>query len=233
VTGADLGAVLRRADLGAWRVPLGVRVRARAGNELAFRGQRDGCRAYVAVAGGFDVPDVLGARATDLAGGFGGFHGRALRVGDGLRTGAPETREFQAAVDGRRPDAGGVTTLRVVPGPQDDLFTARAWSAFSSGEYQVGTASDRVGCRLEGPALTHAGPSEIASDGLLPGCVQVPPDGQPIVMGVDCPTTGGYPKIATVIRADQPLVAQLVPGRSRVRFEPVTVDVALRAMMAR
>ena len=232
VTGADLGAVLRRADLGDWRVPLAVRVRVRAGNVLAFSGPRHGCRAYVAIAGGFDVPEVLGARSTDLAGAFGGFEGRALRAGDALRAGAAATSAFAHAHGDARPETGGVTTLRVVPGPQDDLFTVGALRVLFSAEYQVRPGSDRVGCRLEGPALAHAGPSEIASDGMLPGCIQVPPDGQPIVMGADSPTTGGYPKIATVIGADRTLVAQLVPGRSRVRFERVTVEAALLAMMA-
>jgi biotin-dependent carboxylase-like uncharacterized protein len=230
VAGADLGAVLHRADLGSWRVPLGVRVRARAGNVLAFGTPRRGCRAYVAVAGGLDVPLVMGSRSTDLAGAFGGFAGRALQAGDRLAA-------FNAAAGAEAPappppaPTEDVVTLRVVPGPQDHLFTAAAWRRFVSAEYRVRPTSDRVGCRLEGPTLEHAGPAEIASDGMLPGCVQVPPDGQPIVMGADSPTTGGYPKIATVIRADVARLAQLVPGQARVRFEVVTAADALRAMI--
>jgi KipI family sensor histidine kinase inhibitor len=230
VAGADLGAVLHRADLGPWRVPLGVRVRARAGNVLAFGAPRHGCRAYVAVAGGIDVPLVMGSRSTDLAGGFGGLAGRPLHAGDRLRAGAvagPVEREEAAAPRAAEP----LATLRAIPGPQDDLFTPEAVRRFFSAEYRVRPTSDRVGCRLEGPALAHTGPPEIASDGLLPGCVQVPPDGQPIVMGADSPTTGGYPKIATVIRADLPRLAQLVPGQARVRFVAVTVADALRAMI--
>lgn len=232
VAGADLGAVLHRPDLGAWPVPPGVRVRARAGNVLAFTGHRDGCRAYVAVAGGIAVPSVLGSRSTDLAGGFGGFEGRALRAGDHLCVGPAAAA---AALDGPTapsPRGGDLVTLRVIPGPQDDHFTAEAVRRFFTAEYQVQATSDRVGCRLEGAALTHAGVSEIASDGMLPGCIQVPPDGKPIVMGADSPTTGGYPKIATVIRADRSRLAQLVPGRSRVRFEAVTLEHALQAMIA-
>jgi 5-oxoprolinase (ATP-hydrolysing) subunit C len=125
-----------------------------------------------------------------------------------------------------------VVTLRAIPGPQDDLFTAEARQRFFSAEFRVRATSDRVGCRLEGPVLAHAGPAEIASDGMLPGCVQVPPDGQPIVMGADSPTTGGYPKIATVIRADRARLAQLVPGQARVRFVAVTAADAVRAMIA-
>jgi len=231
VTGADLGAVLHRADLGAWPVPAGVRVRAREGNVLALEGRRHGCRAYVALGGGIDVPLVLGSRSTDLPGRFGGFEGRALRAGDRICAGgiaAPPAAEtpgpgFRTVDD--------VTTLRVIPGPQDDHFTAAATRRFLSADYLVHATSDRVGCRLEGPPLAHAGPSEIVSDGMVPGCVQVPPDGQPIIMGPDSPTTGGYPKIATVITADREHLAQLLPGHTRVRFEAVTVEQALRAMI--
>jgi KipI family sensor histidine kinase inhibitor len=231
VTGADLGAVLHRADLGAWRVPVGVRVRARAGNVLALEGRRHGCRAYVALGGGIDVPLVLGSRSTDLPGGFGGLDGRGLRAGDRIGAGriaVPLPAETPAPGSCAKDD---LTTLRVVPGPQDDHFTPEATRRFLSAEYQVQATSDRVGWRLQGPALAHAGPSEIASDGMVAGCVQVPPDGQPIVMGPDGPTTGGYPKIATVITADRERLAQLLPGHARVRFEAVTVEQALRAMI--
>jgi KipI family sensor histidine kinase inhibitor len=232
LAGADLGAVLHRPDLGAWPVPSGVRVRARAGNVLAFTGHRHGCRAYVAVSGGIAVPSVLGSRATDLAGGFGGFEGRALRAGDHLCVAPPAAAAVLEGPTAPSPHGGDVVTLRVIPGPQDDHFTVEALQRFYTAAYDVQPTSDRVGCRLEGPVLTHAAASEIASDGMLPGCIQVPPDGKPIVMGADSPTTGGYPKIATVIRADRSRVAQLVPGRARVRFEAVTVEQALRSMMA-
>jgi KipI family sensor histidine kinase inhibitor len=232
VTGADLGAVLHRADLGPWAVPLGVRVRAREGNVLALEGRRDGCRAYVALSGGLDVPLVLGSRSTDLPGRFGGFDGRPLRTGDRIGAGRIATPP-PAPTPGAGPrTVDGVTLLRVVPGPQDDSFAPEATHRFLSAEYRVHATSDRVGCRLEGPPLTHAGPSEIVSDGMVPGCVQVPPDGQPIIMGPDSPTTGGYPKIATVITADREHLAQLLPGHARVRFEAVTVEQALRAMIA-
>jgi allophanate hydrolase len=115
-------------------------------------------------------------------------------------------------------------TVRVVLGPQADHFDAEAIDSFLAGPWRVGTASDRVGCRLEGEPLRHAGPGEIVSDGMVPGSIQVPPDGRPIVMMADGPTTGGYPKIATVVTADLPLVAQLVPGEGEVRFEVVRIE---------
>lgn len=217
VSGADLGATLDRPDLGAWRVPHDTAVLARPGNVLRFAGRRSGCRAYLSLAGGVDVPLVLGSRATDLSAGFGGWLGRALRAGD--RLGAREPRA------GPSPPAGGpapfpeaLVTARVVPGPQADHFAPETLEALLAETWTLGAASDRVGARLEGTRLAHAGPTEIVTDGMIPGCVQVPPDGRPIVMLGDAPTTGGYPKLATVIAADLPRLAQLVPGEGRVRF---------------
>ncbi len=220
VAGADLGAVLERTDLGVWPVPMGAPVVARPGNVLRFTGRRAGLFACVAFRGGVDVPVVLGSRSTDLAGGFGGHRGRALRPGDLLRAGAaPAGAETEALDRGTAPPAS--VTVRVIAGPQDGQFTEEARARFFGEAWAVGALSDRIGCRLVGPVLAHAGGAEIVTDGMVPGCVQVPPDGQPIVMMADCPTTGGYPKIATVVTADLPLLAQLFPGEGRVRFAPL------------
>jgi len=224
VAGADLGAVLERADLGAWPVPPGAGVLARPGNVLRFAGRRSGCRAYVALQGGIDVPAVLGSRSTELGSGFGGLAGRALAAGDrlGVRPAAGEGR----AVPSDMPTQGDVTSasVRVVLGPQADHFDAGTVARFLASPWRVSSTSDRVGCRLEGEPLRHAGPAEILSDGMVPGSVQVPPDGRPIVVTADGPTTGGYPKIATVLTADLPLLAQLVPGEGELRFEAVRIE---------
>jgi KipI family sensor histidine kinase inhibitor len=223
VAGADLGAVLERADLGSWRVPMGAAVLARAGNILRFTGARAGARAYVALQGGIDVPIVLGSRATDLSSAFGGFSGRALGACDRLAV----SPAAAAGVSPREslPDLPARSvTVRVVLGPQADHFDERGREALLGGPWRVSATSDRVGCRLEGEPLRHAGPPEILSDGMVPGSIQVPPDGRPIVMMADGPTTGGYPKIATVVSADLPLLAQLVPGAGEVRFEAVRVE---------
>lgn len=222
ITGADLRPVLHRADLGDWPVPLGAAVRARPGNLLAFTGRGAGARAYLAFAGGIEVPLVLGSRATDLGAGFGGFEGRALRAGDALALGG-------SPAPGHNPESVGQlpaprVAVRVVLGPQDDHFHEDALRRFLEQSWRVASTSDRIGFRLEGSPLTHRGPSEIVSDGLVPGAIQVPPDGAPIVAMADGPTTGGYPKIATVLSADLPLLAQLVPGEGEVRFTAVTVD---------
>jgi biotin-dependent carboxylase-like uncharacterized protein len=222
VAGADLGAVLERADLGPWPVPLGASVLARPGNVLRFAGRRSGCRAYVALRGGIDVPEILGSRATDLPSAFGGLGGRALRAGD--RIGVRDASGEGPPLPSRSRGHGSVATARVVLGPQADHFDRETIARLLSSPWRVGPASDRVGCRLEGEPLRHLGPAEILSDGMVPGSIQVPPDGQPIVMTADGPTTGGYPKIATVVTADLPLLGQLVPGEGTVRFEVVSVE---------
>ena len=123
----------------------------------------------------------------------------------------------------------GETTLRVILGPQREAFSDDAIARFLGESFCVGATSDRIGCRLSGPPLEHAGAPEIVADGMVPGCVQVPPDGRPIVALADGPTTGGYPKVATVIGADLPLLAQALGGEGRVRFEALSVEEARQA----
>ena len=222
VAGADLGAVLERADLGEWSVPLGASVLARPGNVLRFTGRRAGCRAYVAFQGGVEAREVMGSRATDLQSGFGGLDGRALRSGDRIALGRPASA---ASGTGTQPVSYAPSVrARVVLGPQADHFDAATLERFLAGTFRLGVTSDRVGCRLEGEPLRHSGPSEVLSDGMVPGSIQIPPDGQPIVMLHDGPTTGGYPKIATVLSEDLTLLAQLVPGVGQVRFEAVELE---------
>jgi KipI family sensor histidine kinase inhibitor len=221
VAGADLGAVLSRHDLGRWVVPVGAAVRARPGNVLSFEGRRHGCRAYVALAGGIEVAAVLGSRSTDVGAGFGGFSGRALRTGDVVRVAGAKTADLPR--DPARCDVastGDVVELRVVPGPQMDTLAPDSIAEMLDSEYAVGTDSDRAGVRLQGPHLRHHAPAEILSDGMPIGSIQVPPDGQPILMAAEGPTTGGYVKPFVVLTSDLPKLGQLTPGSSRVRFRP-------------
>jgi antagonist of KipI len=225
VAGADLG--LR---VNGWNLPPWMAVFVRHGWTIAFTGRESGCRAVLAVAGGIDVEPVMGSHATYFSGGFGGFEGRALHQGDLVPVGPvdfhlPE-RAGRAFPRHLIPDYSDTPTVRVVLGPQDDYFTEEGVATFLSGEYEVSPTSDRMGCRLRGAQIAHKSETGIISDGIPLGAVQVPPDGQPIVMLADRQTTGGYPKIATVISADIPLLAQCMPGQSRVRFEAVSVEEA-------
>jgi allophanate hydrolase subunit 2 len=120
-------------------------------------------------------------------------------------------------------------SLRILFGPQDDYFTEKGRQTLLSSSYEMASSSDRMGCRLAGPRLEHGKANEIVSDGMMLGGVQVPPDGQPIVMLADRATAGGYPKIATVVGADIPKLGQLMPG-ARVRFEAVRVEEAVDAL---
>jgi biotin-dependent carboxylase-like uncharacterized protein len=200
----------------------------RKGWTIEFGKRKAGCRAYLAAAGGIDVSPVLGSRSTYLSGGFGGFEGRALRQGDLIALG--QASFHLASVAGRSfpttliPNYSDAPEIHVVLGPQDDYFTDEGVATFLSGEYSVDPTSDRMGYRLKGPDITHKEATGIISDGISLGAVQVPPDRQPIVMMADRQTIGGYPKIAAVISADIPLLAQCLPGQSTVRFKAVGVD---------
>jgi antagonist of KipI len=234
--GGDLGAVVERSDLGRWRVPLETSFLLREGNVLRFEGRRSGARAYLAFAGGIDVPRVLDSRSTYVIGGFGGIDGRRLEAGDVLAVGAagslrPSGRRWpSAAPEADRDVRDGAVSIRVVLGPQDDHFTEAALAAFAASTYRVAPSSDRMGYRLEGPTLEHVGPREIVSDGMMLGGIQVPPNGLPIVMLADRATMGGYPKIATVTASDLPRFAQLLPG-DPVRFRFVSLDEARTAFV--
>jgi biotin-dependent carboxylase-like uncharacterized protein len=192
------------------------------GETLDLGVPRDGCRCWLAVCGGFEVPVVMGSRSTFLPGGFGGHQGRALRRGDVLRVGeaAAAQRLLRAVPPADRNDS----RLRVVAGPQAGQFEDAGLAAFFAGTYRVTAASDRRGLRLNGTPLSRAG-SELPSQGVLPGAVQVPANGQPIILGWDGPVTGGYPVIAGVIRADWPRLAQLRPGDA-VRFVTIELEAA-------
>jgi 5-oxoprolinase (ATP-hydrolysing) subunit C len=181
---------------------------------------------YLALAGGVDVPLVLGSRATYARAGLGGIGGRAPRAGDRLRCGAGHGALRQAV----RPFAHATGPMRVLPGPQDGHFDDEAWALFVGSEYRVTREADRMGLRLQGPTLKHRAGlgADIVSEAVVPGAVQVPGAGQPIVLGMDAQTIGGYAKIGTVIRADLPRLAHARPG-SVLRFRAVSRAEALAA----
>jgi biotin-dependent carboxylase-like uncharacterized protein len=189
-----------------------------------------GAVAYLAVEGGFALPEVMGSLATLTRAAIGGFAGRALRAGDLLPLGhraAAEREELALPMLPllRAPPPGKGTKIRIVLGPQDDHFTPAGVRTLLHATYTVTQASDRMGMRLAGPALEHAAGYDIISDAIATGAIQVPGDGLPIVLLADRQTTGGYPKIATVISADIPALGRLNPG-AKVAFVPVTVAAA-------
>jgi len=183
-----------------------------------------GATLYVGIEGGFDIQPILGSVSTNIRGGTGGWQARAIVAGERLplcRTRASDRDEWQAAgIEFRAP-----SRIRAIPGPQDDYFDDAEITKFFGSEYTVQSGSDRVGMRLQGGAIQHAKGFNIASDATAPGSIQVPGNGQPIVLMADRQTIGGYPKIATVISADLPGLGRLSIG-SKIVFEPITVETA-------
>ncbi len=190
-----------------------------------------GC-AYLAVAGGLAVEAAFESRSSYWRAGLSGVLGRPFLPGDGLPCGdtdMDDPREWRYPTPWE-PHAG---PIRTVLGPQDDHFAPEAMARFFAQEWEATPAQDRMGLRFQGEVLTHRSPAaaDIVSDGVAPGAIQVPANGQPIVLLADGQTVGGYPKIATVINADLPRLAHLRPG-TRVRFEPVTLAQAHHALLA-
>ncbi|HEV2805315.1 MAG TPA: biotin-dependent carboxyltransferase family protein [Chthoniobacterales bacterium] len=214
--------------------------------ELTVIAPDKGGRAWLAISGGIDVPLLLGSRSTDLRGGFGGHEGRALLDGDelalnveegrfttrpkgngGLETAAPwGAPAIWASVENSNP------VLRIVRGTDWDRFTGGAQRSLVNGAFRVTPDSDRMGARLGGPELARIDAGDLLSEAVVPGTLQVPPNGQPILLLGDCQTIGGYPKIAHVITVDLPIAAQLWPGDA-VRFREVSVEEARRLLRER
>lgn len=187
-------------------------------------GRQSAC-CYLAVEGGIAVPLVLGSASTYVRAGIGGFHGRALQQGDVLPLTLPNATERGELRQPARPPATAGQPIRVVLGPQHEFFTEEAVKALLAGEFRVSENSDRMGMRLEGPRLQHRGGWDIVSDAIVTGAIQVPGSGQPIVLLADHQTTGGYPKIATVVSADLPALGRRRPGNA-LRFARVDIETA-------
>lgn len=228
LTGAEASPQLNDRPFPTWTA-----TRVRPGDRLSIGQATRGLRLYLSVAGGIDVPQVLGSRSTYLPGRLGGLAGRALQKGDLLAAGSPtrplDTIESQTVSPDLIPAFSREVTLRVILGPQDHLFTPEGIATFLNAPYRVTPQADRMGYRLSGPVIRHSRGHDIISDGTAFGSIQVAGDQQPIILLADRQTTGGYPKIATVISVDLPLVAQARPG-ARVRFQSVTLPEAHRLL---
>lgn len=228
LAGADPRASAGGRELAPWTAH-----RVRAGTTIVCGPLSGGARAYLCVRGGLEVPAVLGSRSTHLAARLGGVDGRSLQAGDRIAVGRSEAAEpARSAVDPRAiPGYAPGAPLRVTEGPQRSWFAAASLATLFSALWEVAEASDRMGLRLDGPAILDGPLAELTTEGVVPGAVQVPGSGRPIVLLVEHPTTGGYPKIASVATADLARLGQLRP-RDRLRFAPVTLDEAARALEA-
>jgi antagonist of KipI len=221
--------------VGAVTVPMHTAFTLRPGDRLKFGARSAGARATLAVRGGLDVPAVFESRATSLISRMGPFGGRALQAGDVLpvapvRTLITHATEEQAVIPLPLPTGGA--RLRVVAGPQEQFFTREAYDTLFGSRYVITPASNRMGYRLEGPPLAHAGRADMLSDATPLGSLQVPASGQPILLMADRQTTGGYPKIGVVISADLPLAGQLAPG-DWIEFAPCAREAAVDALRLR
>ena len=225
VTGGDFGPALNGEPIENNRAYL-----ASEGDVLSLPAAKSGARAYVAFAGGLDVEEVMGSKSTCLKAGIGGLEGRVIQEGDSIALKEPcgwlPGLEDRAVPASALPPYGSRVEVRFTYGPQDDLFSAAGRKTFTSSEYTLSDKSDRMGFRMDGPAVERAAGSDgnIISDGICFGAIQIT-NGQPIVMMADRQTTGGYPKIGCVITADLPLLAQLKAG-DKVRFRAVSVAAA-------
>ena len=227
ITGGDLMPTLDGKP-----IPNYTAVKVEAGQVLKFTMPKSGCRAFIAFAGGLDIPEVMGSRSTYMKAKIGGVEGRKLAKDDVIGFRAPKAElknmNFRSMASEFVPRKE--YTVRVVLGPQDDYFTDAGIQTFLSEVYSVTAEFDRMGCRLEGAVIQHKEGGDIISDGIAFGAIQVPSSGQPIIMLGDRQTTGGYTKIANVITADFRILAQLKQG-DKVRFEKVSVKAAQDALL--
>jgi len=207
------------------------RFEAKERSRLKVGRRTAGVRAWLAFAGGIDTPAVLGSRATDLAGGFGGHQGRSLRVGDHLSVAPAISDRAPSPFVERARAENEAKSIRILSGPDRALLVGDL-EELAAVEWRVSPNSDRRGVRLTGGRIELAPHSPLRSQATLPGAIQIPPSGEPIVLGVDAPVTGGYPWVAQVIEADLGRLAHLAPGAA-VRFELVDLVVAGNALAER
>jgi antagonist of KipI len=230
--GRDVSAAIDGRAVPAWHA-----VRVHAGGLLTISA---GCRTSIAIAGGIDVPAVLGSRSTCLRAAFGGWHGRALRADDVIPIGASTaigTRMLEYLESRERatgdwstaltlhPAYSDAPTVRIIAGPEQAALTEASLATLWSEAFRIGAESDRMGFRLTGQLLALRESREMLSSGVTAGTIQLPPGGAPIVLMADRQTTGGYPRLGDVIAVDLPLLAQLRPG-DHVRFAPITLEAA-------
>ena len=224
--GGDLDPKIDGATVKMWRM-----LTVAKGSTLTFGEPHIGARSYLAIAGGIDVPEVMGSRSTYLRAGIGGFQGRALEKGDELMVGQATLQQQKAIQHNHGNEFDWLLppvryfeepVIRMMPGRQFDLFDKASKSRIFQEAFSVSSNSDRMGYRLEGPRLALETPAEMISEAVAFGSVQVPADGYPIVLLADRQTTGGYPKIGQVASVDLPLISQLKSGQ-QLRFKEISL----------
>lgn len=225
LTGAEMGITVNGIPAEQWQP-----IRVKPGDCIAIGQARSGCRAYLAFGGGIEVPEIMGSFSTYGGGKIGGFDGRPLQKEDILDIrDAPLLEKKRTMPRNSIPAYPSPAVVRVVPGPQDHYFDIGLQTLFRS-EYMVTAKADRMGYRLEGNAISikNGMPKSITSEPAMPGSIQIPPDGRPIVLLVE-QTVGGYAKIATIISCDLPMVAQTTPGDT-IKFKPIDLPAAHRLL---
>jgi len=221
ITGGVVSPKINGQSVSMWQT-----LEAQEGSVVSFGKMESGCRAYLSIRGGINAPLVLGSRSTYVRGGFGGINGRRLKTGD-LIEGfeAPLLKVKYSMPEELVPRFTSQFNMRVVLGPQAEMFTEKGKDTFLSSQYRVTSEADRMGYRLEGPIIEHKAKADIVSDALLPGAVQVPKSGKPIIIMRDAQTTGGYPKIAVAITSDVSSLGQAKPNDT-IEFSEVKVQEA-------
>ncbi|MCM3162396.1 biotin-dependent carboxyltransferase family protein [Metabacillus litoralis] len=241
ITGGDLSPTIEGASVPLWR-PVFVK----KGSKLQFGLQKSGCRAYLAVAGGFAVNEIMKSKSTYLRAEIGGYQGRAIQEGDILEVNSMSEGAFSQIEklknkQNKRPFQPANWSvrwneflpliknpnIRVLPGTQYEKFTSHSKEQFFTQSFRVSPQSDRMGYRLSGPAIELEEKLEMLSEAVAHGTIQIPPDGNPIILLADRQTTGGYPKIGQVATVDLPVVAQVMPGQS-ISFTEITLEDAER-----
>jgi biotin-dependent carboxylase-like uncharacterized protein len=221
ITGGSISTKINGQDVPMWQT-----LDVQEGDVISFGKMGGGCRAYISIRGGIETSLVLGSTSTYVRGGFGGINGRQLKTNDTIDGfDIPLLKLRYSMPEELVPQLTGKFTVNVILGPQADMFTEKGVSTFLSNPYKVTFEADRMGYRLEGSAIEHKEKADIVSDALLPGAVQVPKNGKPIIIMRDAQTTGGYPKIAVAITPDVSSLGQAKPN-DVIEFSKITVNQA-------
>jgi len=221
VTGGTVSVKINDKQAPMWQT-----IEIQKGDIVTFGKTENGCRAYLSIRGGINSPLVLGSRSTYIRGGFGGINGRQLKAEDIIEGFESPLLKFRYALPNELiPKYNGQFDAQVIMGPQADMFSKNGISTFLSNPYKVTSEADRMGYRLEGAKIEYTAKTEIVSDALLPGAIQVPKNGKPILIMRDAQTTGGYPKIAVVITPDLSLLGQAKPNDT-IRFRKISTKQA-------